>query len=159
MSAASREAIAAQLLSPRSATIRALPGGIGGDDRLDAELADDAAALAERMNVALDRLDIGKLGAARRHQLMPDRQEPFADDEQAGRRQQMMNVGDASGDRILDRDHAEFGLAGRDRGQRVLEGGAGQRLGVGIGLDDGEMRIGAGLALECYFLGFGHGAF
>ena len=71
----------------------------------------------------------------------------------------MMNVGDASGDRIFDRDHAEFGLAGRNRGQRILEGGAGQRLGVGIGFDDGEMRIRAGLALECDFYGFGHGAF
>ena len=31
--------------------------GVGGDDRLDAELADDLAALAERMDVALDGLD------------------------------------------------------------------------------------------------------
>ena len=96
-------------------------------------------------------------GAAHRHQLMPDRQEPFADDEQAGSRQQMMDVGDAAGDRILDRDHAEIGLARGDRGQRVLEGRAGQRLGVGIGLDDGDMGIGARLALECDFELLGHG--
>ena len=63
---------------------RALPAVSAGDDRLDAELADDAAALAERVDVALDGLDVGELGAARRHQLMVDRQEPFADDEQAG---------------------------------------------------------------------------
>jgi hypothetical protein len=37
-------------------------------------------------------------------------------------RQQMMDVGDAAGDRILDRDHAEIGFARGDRGQRVLEG-------------------------------------
>ena len=39
-------------------------GGVGCDDRLDAELADDAPALAERMDMALDRLDVGELGAA-----------------------------------------------------------------------------------------------
>src|ERR1700732_2319012 len=33
-------------------------GGIGRNDRLDAELADDAAALAERVDVALDALDV-----------------------------------------------------------------------------------------------------
>ena len=41
--------------------------GIGGDHRLDTQLADDAAALAQRMDVALHRPDIGKRGAARRH--------------------------------------------------------------------------------------------
>ena len=135
MSAASREAMAAQLLSPRSATSAPRQRYRPRYDRLDAELADDVAALAERVDVALDRLDVGKLGAARRHQLMMDRQKPFADDEQAGLRQQMMDVGDAAGDRVFDRDHAEVGFARRDRGERVLEGRAGQRLGVGIGLD------------------------
>ena len=91
------------------------------------------------------------LVALHRHQLMADRQKPFADDEEAGGRQQMMDVGDAARDRILDRDHAEIGLARRDRRQRVLEGGAGHRLGVGIGLDDGDVGIGARLALECDF--------
>src|SRR4029079_17060274 len=63
---------------------------IARDDRLDAELADDAAPLAERVDVALDGLDIGKPGAARRHQLVMDRHEPFADDEQPGLRPQMI---------------------------------------------------------------------
>ena len=137
-------------------------GGIARHDRPDAELADDAAALPERMDVALDGLDVGKFRAARRHQLMMDRQEPFADDEQAGLRQQMMDVGDAAGDRIFDRDHAEVGFPRGDRGECVLEGRAGQRLGVGIGLGDGDMGIRARFALECNFHGlgrcFGHGA-
>ena len=68
----------------------------------------------------------------------------------------MMDVGDAAGDRILDRDHAEIGFARGDRGQRVLEGRAGQRLGVGIGFDDGDMGIGSRLALECDFQLLGH---
>ena len=42
-------------------------GGIGRDDRLDAELADDAAALTKRVDVALHRLDVGEFCPARRH--------------------------------------------------------------------------------------------
>jgi hypothetical protein len=45
----------------RSETSRRAAGGIGRDDRLDAELADDAPALAERVDVALHRLDVGSL--------------------------------------------------------------------------------------------------
>ena len=37
-------------------------------------------------------------------------------------RQQVVDVGDAAGDRVLDRDHAELGLARRDRREGVLEG-------------------------------------
>ena len=57
-----------------------------------------------------------------RHQLEVDRQEVFADDVQARGRQQMVDVGDAAGDRVLDRDHAEVGRAVLDRGEGVLEG-------------------------------------
>src|SRR6185437_337817 len=52
-------------------------GGVARNDRLDAELANDAPALSERVDVALDGLDIADLGAARYHQLVMDRQEPF----------------------------------------------------------------------------------
>ena len=144
-------------MSPRSATMRALPAVSPDTIGLMLELADDVAALPERVDVALHRLDVAELGAARRHQLVMDRQEILADDEQAGLRQQMMDVGDAAGHRILDRDHAEVGLARGDRGQRVLEGRAGQRLGVGIGFGDGDMGIGPRLALECDFHRFLHG--
>ena len=60
----------------------------------------------------------------------------------------MMDVGDAAGDRVLDRDHAELGLAGSERAEAILEGGAGDRLVIRIGLAAGEMRIRARLALE-----------
>jgi hypothetical protein len=60
------------------------------------------------------------------HHLVVDGQKPLADDMQARLRQQMVDVGDAAGDRVLDRDHAQIGLARGDRGQRILEGGAGQ---------------------------------
>ena len=112
--------------------------------------------------MAFHGLDVGQFGAARRHELMVDRFEPFADNEQAGLRQQMMDVGDTAGHRVLDRDHAEIGLARADRGERVFKGRAGQRLGVGIGFDDGKVGVRALLALECDFHGFGrcidHGA-
>ena len=43
-------------------------GGVGGDHRLDAELADHLAALPERVDVALDRLDVVELCALHRQQ-------------------------------------------------------------------------------------------
>ena len=91
--------------------------------------------------------------ALRRHQLMLHRQEPLGDDVQARTRHQVMDVGDAAGDRVLDRDHAERGLAACHRGEGILEGRARHRLVVGIGLAAGEMRVRAGLALkEIFFL-------
>ena len=72
----------------------------------------------------------------------------LADDVQAGIRHQVVDVGDAAGHRVLDRDHAERGLAGTDRGEGIFEGGAGQRLAVGIGVAEREVRVGARLALE-----------
>src|ERR1700751_2592446 len=76
-------------------------GGVAGDDRPDAALTDDAAALPERMDVAPDRLYVRKPGPARRHQLALDRQEPLADDVEAGGRQQMMDIGEAAGERVF----------------------------------------------------------
>ena len=47
--------------------------------------------------------------ALQRHQLMMHRHEMLGDDVQPRMRHQMMNVGDAAGDRILDRDHRQIG--------------------------------------------------
>ena len=58
-----------------------------------------------------------------------------------------MNIGDAPGNGVLDRDHAEIGRAVAQRREGVLEGGAGQRLATGVVLDAGDMRIRARLAL------------
>ena len=71
----------------------------------------------------------------------------LADDVQVRRRQQVVDVGDAAGDRVLDRDHAEFGRAVLQRREGVLEGRAGQGLEVGKIVGAGDMRIGAGFAL------------
>ncbi len=68
----------------------------------------------------------------------------------------MMDVGDAAGDRILDRDHAEIDVAGAERGEAILEGRAGHRLVIRIGFAAGEMRIRPRFALENdLFLGHG----
>ena len=92
-----------------------------------------------------------------RHELEMDRQEMLADDVEAGGRQQMVDVGDAAGERILDRDHGELGLALLDRGEAVLEGRAGHGLVVGIDLLAGEVGVGSGLALEHDLLETRHG--
>ena len=63
-------------------------------------------------------------------------------------RQQAVQVGDATGDRILDRDDGEFGLAGLDRAHGGVEGRAGQGRHVGKGRAAGHVGIGTGLALE-----------
>src|SRR5499426_4188192 len=121
---------------------------VGADHRPHPELAQEIAALAERHDVAFDRLDVAQPRAAGRHQLIADGQEPFGDDMQARRRHQVVDVGDAAGDRVLDRDHAEVRLAGGDHRQRVFEGRTRHRLAARIGLASGDVRIGARLALK-----------
>ena len=58
-----------------------------------------------------------------------------------------MDVGDPAGDRVLDRDHAEFGRSVLYGREGVLEGRAWQRRQVGIIVDAGDMRIGPGFTL------------
>ena len=109
--------------------------------------ADDVAALSQRVDMAVHIRQPLQCRALRRHELEADRQEIFADDMQAGGGEEMVDVGDAAGERVLDRDHAERGDAVGDRGQRVLEAGAGQRLHIGIDVAAGDMGVGAGLSL------------
>src|SRR5262249_40604556 len=122
-------------------------GRIARDDRLELQAADNVAALAERMSVAIDASPVLDAGAGNRQQLKVDRQERLAQDVEPGRRQKRMDVGDASGDRVLDWNHGEFGAAVLYGREGVLEGRAWQRLQVGKIIDTGDVRIGAGLAL------------
>ena len=98
------------------------------NDKNTAAIASRLAALAERVHMAFHRLDVVEGRSLGRHQLMAHRHEMLGNDVQAGVRHQVVNVGDAAGDRILDRDHAEAGLAGADRREGVFEGRAGDRL-------------------------------
>ena len=72
----------------------------------------------------------------------------LADDVEARIRQQVMDVGDAAGDRILDRQHGQRGAAVAHRRDRVLERRRRQRLPSREHLAAGEIGIGAGLALK-----------
>ena len=72
--------------------------GVGRDDRLGAELAEEVAALAERHGVALDGLDLGQPHLLEAQQLIADGQEPLGYDMQPGARHQVMDVGDPPGD-------------------------------------------------------------
>jgi hypothetical protein len=84
---------------------------------------------------------------------MVHRQKVLADDGEAGRRQEVVDIGHAAGERILDRDHAEIGVAGFERLEAVLEGGLRHNLhGLAEDLQAGDMRIGAGFALEDHAL-------
>ena len=120
---------------------------VAGDDRFQAEAADDLPALAERMNMAVHGTQVRFAGALYAEQLEMNRQECLADDVQAGGGQQIVDVGDAAGDRILDRNHAKIGRAVLDRREGVLECRARQRIHFGKAFDAGDMRIGARFAL------------
>ena len=121
--------------------------GIGGDHRLELHLSDNLAALAERMDVAVHRFEARRRGAGHQQELVMDAQEVFADDIEIGGGQQMMDVGDASGDRIVDGNHREIDLALLHGGKGVLECPRSDGLVARIGFAAGNMRIGAGLAL------------
>jgi hypothetical protein len=130
--------------------------GVGGDHGLDAERADDVAALAERVDMAFDRPDRFQRGAVRRHQLMLHWQEPLGDDVKPRARHQVMNISHASGYRIVDRNHAELGAPAAHSGECVLEGRTRQQRITRIGLLAGNLRVGAGLALECDLFSSAH---
>ena len=51
----------------------------------------------------------------------------------------MMNVGNTSGHRVLDRDHAEINVAGEERGKAIFKGGAGDRFVIRIGFATGNV--------------------
>jgi hypothetical protein len=83
-----------------------------------------------------------------RHKLVVDGQKMFARDVQRRGWQKVMNIGDAAGNRVFDRDHTQIGRTILDQLERILKGCAGHRLGVGIGFFAGNVRVGARLALE-----------
>ncbi len=122
-------------------------GGITGDVRLQRQFADDLATLAECMDMAVDVGDRLQRRAVWRHQMKVDWQEVLGDDVEAGVRQQVMDVGDAAGDRILDRDHCVARLALLHEADGVLEGRARHRFASRIHFIAGDVGVGAGFAL------------
>ena len=112
-----------------------------------AKLADDLAALAERMHMAVDVPDAFQACALRRAKLEADRQEVLAHDVKPRAGQEMVDIGDASGNRILDRNHGERSRAIGDRREGVLEGRRRQGLPSRMHLFASDVGVCAGLSL------------
>ncbi|MNZ78066.1 hypothetical protein D3C78_966280 [compost metagenome] len=121
---------------------------IAGDDGLPAVGTDDLAALAKRVDVAVDGANLILLHAGHHHQLEADRHEVFADDVQARFRQQVMNIRNAAGQCIFNRDHTEISFAVFNGVEGILEGRAGQRLHIREHVAAGHVGIRAEFALE-----------
>ena len=122
-------------------------GGVAGDDRRQAELADHLAALAERVHVAVHGPDRVEGGAGDGQQRELDAQEVLGDDVEVGVGQEVVDVGDPAGDRVVDRDHRQVGLAALHGREDVLERRAGERLVVGVVLAADQVGVRARLAL------------
>src|SRR5476649_999666 len=122
--------------------------GVGMDQRLEPVLLQKVAALGQRLDMALHRLDGLEQGAGQRHQAMLDPLEMLGDDLELGVRQEAVQVRDAAGDRILDRNHGQFRVARLDRRHRRFEGRARQRGHVRKGCPAGHIGVGAGFPLE-----------
>ena len=115
---------------------------------MQAVRADDLAALAERVDVAVHGADLvepARPGSPSRWNRI--RRKCSADDVQPGVGQEVVDVGDPAGDRVVDRDHRQVGLAALDRREDVLERRAGQRLQVRVVLAAHLVGVGARLAL------------
>src|SRR5204862_2267508 len=98
--------------------------------------------LPERMHMARHRLELLEPRSGYPEQLMVNPEEMLADDVEMRRRHQVMDVGHPPRYRILDRDHREMRRTGGDRGKRVLESPARQRLVIRERLRTGDVRIG-----------------
>src|ERR1700746_3522083 len=75
--------------------------------------------------------------------------EMLADDVEVGVRHQMMDVGHAAGDGILDRDHRQRRATFTDRGEGIIELGAGQSCQLRKDAAAGEIGIGPEGAWDC----------
>ena len=106
-------------------------GGVGLDHRGQLQVGQDAAHLAQRDGVGMGSPDVGDGGALDAEQAVLDALELLADDEQAGVRQQMVDVGDPAGEAVLAGQHAQVAwpsrtasiAASNDRQGRVVIAG------------------------------------
>ena len=68
-----------------------------------------------------------------------DGQKIFADDMEVGGRHEMVNIGHTARHGIINGDHGKGRLAILHGLEGILEGAAGQRLEIRIGLDTGDV--------------------
>ena len=121
--------------------------GVGMAERHDPALAQITPRLAERLRMAVGRLEL-RPGTGQRHQRVMDRHEMLGNDRKAAFGQQEVNVGHPAGLAVLDRDDRRGRAFGLDRVQRVLEAEAGQRQRIGRELARGLVAVGARRAGE-----------
>src|SRR5579871_7031778 len=105
--------------------------------------AQEIAALAKAHNMAVGGFYVFKGSPRQTHQLKPDRHEMLSCDRKRRGGQQMVNVGDAPGDRIFNRDHRQSGFAAAGGGEDVFKGGAREGFELGMSVAAGDMGIGA----------------
>ena len=122
--------------------------GVGMDQRRDAVLLQEVAALRQGLDVALGGLDVLQRRAGQGHQAMLDPLEMLAHDLELRVRQQAVQVGDPAGDRVLDRDDGQFRLARLDRAHGGVEGRTRQGRHGGKGGMAGHVGIRPRLTLE-----------
>jgi hypothetical protein len=123
------------------------PGGVAGDDRLEAVLADQLPALAQGVDVAVDFGGVLDGAARDAQQVEVDGQEELAHDLQVGLGQQDVDVRHPPGNRVLDGDHGQVRLAAGHEFERVLKAGAGHTFHVREHLLARDIGVGAGLTL------------
>ena len=93
---------------------------------------EEPAALGQRGRVGVhpgERVDVG---ARQAHQAVRHRDHRLGHDRQRRVRQQVVGLGDRTGQRVLDRQHADAGLAAGDGAHHVGKRAARRKLGVGI---------------------------
>ena len=96
-------------------------GGVGAHDRLEPVRAQEVAALRQGVDMAAHGADAVETRAGQGQQMVVHPLEMLADDIQARIGHQMVDVGDPSGDRVLDRDHREPRRPVAHRSERILE--------------------------------------
>src|SRR5712671_4089090 len=122
--------------------------GVRPKQPLETHFADDVAALAEGRLLAHYGLDGAKRSPRDGHQLMTNPMKMLAQNIDRRVGQEMVDVGNAAMKGILDRDKSKIHRAFAHGGEGVLERRRSNRLAMGQRLKRGEMRKGAGLALE-----------
>ena len=123
-------------------------GGIGVDNRLQPQFADDFAALRQSMNMGMNMGQLFNFCARQCQQMMIDALEMFADNKQIGIRQQVMNIGDPAGHRIIDGNHGKLGPTVKNGGKGIFKSMAWQGFHLRVDGPAGKVRIGPGSALE-----------
>ena len=116
-------------------------------------LADQAPALAQGVDVAVDLGGAFDGAAGDAQQVEVDGQEELAHDLQAGLGEQDVDVRHPAGDRVLDRDHGQIGLTAGHQLEGVLEAGARNAFQLGEHLLARDIGVGAGLTLVRNLLG------